>query len=83
MRRLPNYSGCYVCGDENPRGLNVRFEVEDGTVRTEFVPQADHTGYHGRVHGGVRAARGEAPSGCGRVTLERAAMPHARSGLRR
>src|SRR5436309_8616686 len=56
MRRLPNYRGCYVCGDENPRGLNVRFEVEDGAVRTQFIPDADHMGYHGRVHGGVLSA---------------------------
>src|SRR3989442_145688 len=56
MRKLPNYCRCFVCGDENPRGLNVRFEVEAGVVRTRFVPEADHMGYHGRVHGGVLSA---------------------------
>jgi uncharacterized protein (TIGR00369 family) len=45
-----------VCGDENPRGLDVRFEVEAGVVSTRFVPQVDHTGYRGRVHGGVLSA---------------------------
>jgi uncharacterized protein (TIGR00369 family) len=56
MPKLPNYKRCYVCGDENPRGLDVRFEVEEGVVRTRFVPHADHQGYHGRVHGGVLSA---------------------------
>jgi uncharacterized protein (TIGR00369 family) len=55
-RRLPNYSKCFVCGDDNPRGLDVRFEVEDGAVSTRFVPGADHMGYRGRAHGGVLAA---------------------------
>lgn len=56
MRLLPNSAGCYVCGDANPRGLGVRFHREGDAVVTRFVPHEDHTGYHGRVHGGVLAA---------------------------
>jgi uncharacterized protein (TIGR00369 family) len=55
-RRLPNSAGCYVCGSENPRGLKVRFDVEEGVVTARFVPHRDHRGYNDRVHGGVMAA---------------------------
>jgi uncharacterized protein (TIGR00369 family) len=53
---LPNYEFCYVCGHGNPRGLNVRFQVEGDCVTTRFRPDALHAGYPGRVHGGVIAA---------------------------
>jgi len=56
QRRLPNSAGCFVCGSANPRGLGVRFEVENGVVTTRFVPHRDHCGYNDRVHGGVMAA---------------------------
>lgn len=55
-RFLPNYPGCFVCGDANPRGLGVRFRREGDAVAGEFVPGAAHEGYRGRVHGGVLAA---------------------------
>jgi uncharacterized protein (TIGR00369 family) len=55
-RRLPNSAGCYVCGSENPRGLKVRFDMEEGVVTARFVPHRDHRGYNDRVHGGVMAA---------------------------
>lgn len=55
-RQLPNSAGCFVCGGANPRGLGVRFEVENGVVTTRFVPHRDHCGYNDRVHGGVMAA---------------------------
>jgi len=55
-QRLPNSAGCYVCGNENPRGLQVRFDVEGGVVSARFVPHRDHCGYNDRVHGGVIAA---------------------------
>lgn len=52
---LPNYLFCYVCGDHNPLGLNVRFRMEGDDVVTTFMPTAFHAGYPGRVHGGVLA----------------------------
>jgi len=54
--RLPNYEFCYVCGHANPLGLNVRFQVQGETVSTRFRPDALHSGYPGRLHGGVIAA---------------------------
>jgi uncharacterized protein (TIGR00369 family) len=67
MPRLPNSAGCYVCGGENPRGLNVRFDAGEQGVTARFVPHQDHCGYNDRVHGGVLAtlldeAMGWAPS---------------------
>jgi uncharacterized protein (TIGR00369 family) len=56
MKLLPNYARCYVCGDANPRGLDVRFRRDGEAVVTRFVPHEDHTGYHGRVHGGILSA---------------------------
>lgn len=53
---LPNYLFCYVCGDQNPLGLNVRFRLEGKDVVTDFEATPFHAGYPGRVHGGVLAA---------------------------
>ena len=53
---LPNYKFCYVCGHANPLGLNVRFRIEGDTVVARFQPSDHHTGYPGRIHGGVLAA---------------------------
>lgn len=55
-RYLPNSTGCFVCGEENPAGLRVRFFVEDGQVKTPLNATARHCGYPGRVHGGILAA---------------------------
>ncbi len=56
MSKLPNYHGCFVCGDHNPSGLNVRFHTEDEHVWTTYTPDAQHTGYKGITHGGIIAA---------------------------
>jgi len=55
-RFLPNDAGCFVCGHANPRGLAVRFWREGDAVVGRFVPQVEHEGYRGRVHGGVLTA---------------------------
>jgi uncharacterized protein (TIGR00369 family) len=47
---------CFVCGPNNAIGLNLRFRLEEGMARTEFVPQPNHQGYDGVVHGGILAA---------------------------
>lgn len=43
---------CFGCGSENPRGLGMRFRLEDGRAVTNFTPSAYLQGYPGRVHGG-------------------------------
>jgi uncharacterized protein (TIGR00369 family) len=47
---------CFVCGKNNTIGLHLRFQLEGDTAYTEFVPQPDHQGYDGIVHGGILAA---------------------------
>ena len=47
---------CFVCGKNNRIGLHLTFQLEDDMTYTEFVPQPDHQGYDGVVHGGILAA---------------------------
>ncbi len=53
---LPYTRNCFVCGAENPAGLRLRFRVEEGVIRAEYTPRAEHAGYTGILHGGVVAA---------------------------
>jgi uncharacterized protein (TIGR00369 family) len=53
---LPNSKTCFVCGEDNAAGLQTRFYVEKGVVKTKLRPHAHHCGYAGIVHGGVVAA---------------------------
>jgi len=51
---LPTYDGCYVCGQNHPRGLGVRFFVGAfGQVHATFRPDDTQTSFQGIVHGGV------------------------------
>ncbi len=47
---------CFVCSPGNPVGLGLRLELDDGIVRTEFVPGEWHVGWAGVVHGGILAS---------------------------
>jgi len=44
---------CYACGDLNPKGLHLEFQMEDEWAVTQFVAEQAHQGYPGYVHGGV------------------------------
>ncbi len=55
-RYLPNSRECFVCGEENPAGLQSRFYVEDDLVKMPLTVRQEHCGYPGAVHGGVVAA---------------------------
>jgi uncharacterized protein (TIGR00369 family) len=47
---------CFGCGATNPWGLHLTFYAEpDGSVRTRWVPEVNHQGYEGMVHGGIIA----------------------------
>jgi acyl-coenzyme A thioesterase PaaI-like protein len=60
IRTLPFYPACPVCGDRevNPAALAVRWvwDEERRCVLGRFCPGAEHTGYAGRVHGGILSA---------------------------
>jgi acyl-coenzyme A thioesterase PaaI-like protein len=45
--------GCFGCGDDNPIGLHLRFAIDGDGVQASFIPDADHQGFGGIVHGGI------------------------------
>ncbi len=47
---------CFGCGDANPEGLRIEFQIEGRRVRGEFEARAVHQGYPGLAHGGIAAA---------------------------
>jgi acyl-coenzyme A thioesterase PaaI-like protein len=55
--KQPNSRKCFVCGVENPSGLNLRFyETGPGEVTAEVRAPERFQGFPGVVHGGVVAA---------------------------
>jgi acyl-coenzyme A thioesterase PaaI-like protein len=44
---------CYACGDLNPIGLHLEFEMDGEWAVAQFVAQQAHQGYPGYVHGGL------------------------------
>ncbi len=46
---------CFVCGQDNPMGLRLHFEVDESarSIKTVFTPQKVHQGYQDVVHGGI------------------------------
>ena len=46
---------CFGCGQANPIGLKLKFLIEDGKVRAEFVPASYHQGWNSVLHGGLLA----------------------------
>ncbi|PIW11933.1 MAG: hypothetical protein COW35_04220 [Candidatus Infernicultor aquiphilus] len=53
MQVLPGYRKCFVCGKDNPIGLNITFFKDKDKIRAEFIPESKHQGYKGIVHGGI------------------------------
>ncbi|QTX31873.1 PaaI family thioesterase [Aminithiophilus ramosus] len=60
MERLPNSSGCFVCGtrEENPQGLAVSIFWDEEARQTVIPIEASSgwCGYHGVIHGGIQVA---------------------------
>lgn len=50
-------SKCYVCGPDNPLGLQVPFRPDgaNGSV-AHYLARPEHGGWHGILHGGVTFA---------------------------
>ena len=44
---------CFACGQDNPVGLKIRFELNGGEVTAEFTPNENHVGFENTVHGGI------------------------------
>src|SRR5437899_214990 len=55
MKALPHTRSCFVCGESNPIGFNLRFETDGTIVSASFVPRKEHAGFREIVHGGLIA----------------------------
>lgn len=44
---------CFACGQDNPVGLKIRFDVEGDECTAEFTPNEHHVGFSDTVHGGI------------------------------
>lgn len=53
MNVLPHTHSCFVCGESNSIGMNLRFETDGQIVQTRFKPRAEHVGFKEVVHGGI------------------------------
>ncbi|NTW58048.1 MAG: PaaI family thioesterase [Nitrospirae bacterium] len=58
MKELRDNQRCYVCGKDNPSGLQASFEIDKNarTIIGRFTPRQEHEGWQNIVHGGVVAA---------------------------
>ena len=48
-----NANNCFVCGPENPIGLQLNFQMDGSICRSTFTPGSNHCGYDGVTHGGL------------------------------
>lgn len=55
MKQLPHTRACFVCGESNAHGLNLRFWEDGDVVRARFTPDTEHAGFKGVIHGGILA----------------------------
>ena len=47
-------NNCFVCGPQNPSGLQLSFTIDDDDIcRSQFTPAENHCGYDGVTHGGI------------------------------
>ena len=44
---------CFACGQDNPVGLKIKFELNEDQVTAEFTPNENHVGFRNTVHGGI------------------------------
>lgn len=52
---LPRTKSCFVCGINNPLGLNLGFSLDGKTVVSTFKFLPEHGGFRHAVHGGLIA----------------------------
>jgi len=48
--------GCFVCGTDNPGGLDLAPQRDGDKVFVTFVPKKQHLGFSKAVHGGITAS---------------------------
>lgn len=55
-QQLPYHGWCFVCGDENPRGIGLTWFIEDGVLTSQFTLNESQQGPPAHAHGGASAA---------------------------
>ena len=56
MKKQPNSRMCFICGLENPVGLQLKiYEVEPGVIETTYTAPEHYQSYPGILHGGIVA----------------------------
>lgn len=53
--QLPYTRECFVCGEDNTRGMHVRFEAHADEIVARIKPPAEACGYRTIVHGGIQS----------------------------
>jgi acyl-coenzyme A thioesterase PaaI-like protein len=55
LLELPHTSGCIACSPNNPHSLKLKLYVnpDDGIVTVRYIPEPEHFGFDGIVHGGI------------------------------
>ncbi len=54
--KQPNSRQCFVCGLENPVGLQLNiYQIEPGVIETTYTAPDHFQGYPGVLHGGIVA----------------------------
>lgn len=56
MYRLMDDGYCFICGEKNPKGLQLSFTATDNGVSAVFVLNKEYQGYKEIIHGGLIAA---------------------------
>ena len=53
--KFETYGNCFVCGKNNPNGLQLNFEIdkEKQALKTTFIASPTFQGWDGVVHGGM------------------------------
>jgi uncharacterized protein (TIGR00369 family) len=53
--KFETYGNCFVCGENNPNGLRLKFDIdkETQTLKAIFIPSPTFQGWDGIVHGGI------------------------------
>lgn len=56
--RVEYYGHCWICGEKNPAGLHLEFDLDRNakTLQTSFIPTETYQGFDGIAHGGILSA---------------------------
>ena len=56
--KVEYYGYCWICGEKNPGGLQLKFDLNknEKAIQTSFIPTETYQGYDGIVHGGIISA---------------------------